>query len=153
MKKFTNTTRRNFITYGGVILAYVIMQVLSSAGFVSNSLAGQLIPICVYVAMAVALNLTVGILGELSLGHAGFMSVGAFSGIVIAQSLQAVVASEPLRLLIAVIVLIAGLLIRSMIRGRKAGKSPCGGNCSGCNACTHCGSMKGAATESRELCS
>ena len=32
--------------------------------------------------MAVSLNLTVGILGELSLGHAGFMSVGAFSGIV-----------------------------------------------------------------------
>ena len=30
--------------------------------------------------MAVSLNLTVGMLGELSLGHAGFMSVGAFSG-------------------------------------------------------------------------
>ncbi len=37
--------------------------------------------------MAVSLNLTVGILGELSLGHAGFMSVGAFSGIVVSQSL------------------------------------------------------------------
>lgn len=31
--------------------------------------------------MAVSLNLTVGISGELSLGHAGFMSVGAFAGI------------------------------------------------------------------------
>ena len=37
-------------------------------------------PICAYVILAVSLNLTVGILGELSLGHAGFMSVGAFSG-------------------------------------------------------------------------
>ena len=35
--------------------------------------------------MAVSLNLTVGISGELSLGHAGFMSVGAFSGIVMAM--------------------------------------------------------------------
>ena len=37
--------------------------------------------------MAVSLNLTVGILGELSLGHAGFMSVGVFSGIITAMSL------------------------------------------------------------------
>ena len=28
---------------------------------------------CTYVVLAVSLNLTVGILGELSLGHAGFM--------------------------------------------------------------------------------
>ena len=104
MKKINKTTRHNFITYGIVIVAYVIMQILSVGGHVSNSLAGQLVPICVYVAMAVALNLTVGILGELSLGHAGFMSVGAFSGVVIAQSLQNVVVSEPLRLLLAVIV-------------------------------------------------
>ena len=41
-------------------------------------------------------------------------------------------------LLIAVIALIIGLLIRSMIRDRKAGKSPCGGNCACCGACTGC---------------
>ena len=46
---------------------------------------GQLVPICAYVVMAVSLNLTVGISGELSLGHAGFMSVGAFSGMVVAM--------------------------------------------------------------------
>ncbi len=33
-----------------------------------------------YIIMAISLNLTVGILGELSLGHAGFMSVGGFVG-------------------------------------------------------------------------
>ena len=48
----------------------------------------MLVPICAYVVMAVSLNLTVGILGELSLGHAGFMSVGAFSGVVAAISLE-----------------------------------------------------------------
>ena len=104
MKAYNKTTLRNFITYGAVIAAYVILQILTTGGHVSNSLAGQLIPICVYIAMAVSLNLTVGILGELSLGHAGFMSVGAFSGVVAAMSLQNVVASDPLRLLIAVAV-------------------------------------------------
>ena len=49
--------------------------------------------------------------------------------------------------LIAVIALITGLLVRSMIRDKKAGKSSCGGNCascgacSGCSACSSCGAM------------
>ena len=37
--------------------------------------------------------------------------------------------------LIAVIALIVGLLIRGMIRDKKAGKSSCGGNCASCGVC------------------
>lgn len=70
----------NVITYGIVIAAYVIMQILVSTGHVSSLMQGLLVPLCVYVILAVSLNLTVGILGELSLGHAGFMCVGAFAG-------------------------------------------------------------------------
>ena len=65
---------------------------------------GMLVPICVYVTMAVSLNLTVGILGELSLGHAGFMSVGAFSGIIAAMSMQNLIPSDPLRLAVAMVI-------------------------------------------------
>ena len=46
--------------------------------------------------------------------------------------------------LIAVIVLITGMLIRSMIRDRKAGKSSCGGNCASCGACSKCSMTKKA---------
>ena len=70
----------NMITYGMVIAAYLIMQLLISGGHVSSLVKGLLVPFCIYVIMAVSLNLTVGILGELSLGHAGFMCVGAFTG-------------------------------------------------------------------------
>ncbi len=104
MKKISKTTRSNLITYAIVIIAFAIMQGFSAAGKVSNSLAGQLIPICVYICMAVSLNLTVGILGELSLGHAGFMSVGAFSGVVVAMSLQSAIPSGPVRLILAIII-------------------------------------------------
>jgi branched-chain amino acid transport system permease protein len=103
MKKLTQTARSNSVTYGIVIVAFVVLQLLSSSGHLSNSLSGQLIPICVYICMAVSLNLTVGILGELSLGHAGFMSVGAFSGILVAMSLQNVIASGAVRLLLAIL--------------------------------------------------
>jgi branched-chain amino acid transport system permease protein len=103
MKKLTQTARSNSVTYGIVLVAFVVLQLLSSSGHLSNSLSGQLVPICVYICMAVSLNLTVGILGELSLGHAGFMSVGAFSGILVAMSLQNVIASGAVRLLLAIL--------------------------------------------------
>ena len=58
--------------------------------------------------MAISLNLTVGVLGELSLGHAGFMSLGAFTGVIAAISLQGQITAEPLRLGIA---MLAGAVI------------------------------------------
>ena len=79
LKNLNRSTKSNGITFGIVISFYLLIQILSAAGMVTNSFAGQLVPICAYVVMAVSLNLTVGMLGELSLGHAGFMSVGAFA--------------------------------------------------------------------------
>ena len=80
LKNMQKSTKSNVITLGIVVGFYVLIQILSAAGVLTNSFSGQLVPICAYVIMAVSLNLTVGMLGELSLGHAGFMSVGAFSG-------------------------------------------------------------------------
>ena len=64
--------RDSVLAFGIVIVAYIVMQLLVMTGNISNSLSGMLVPICAYIVMAVSLNLTVGILGELSLGHAGF---------------------------------------------------------------------------------
>ena len=63
------------ISYTIVILAFILIQTMIATGNITSSLKGQLVPICAYIVMAISLNLTVGILGELSLGHAGFMSV------------------------------------------------------------------------------
>ena len=105
MKKLSKTTLGNFLTYALVIVAFIICQSMVNAGAMSRSLRGQLIPICVYIVMAVSLNLTVGISGELSLGHAGFMSVGAFSGIVASTWLQAAfgLENEVVRLILAMV--------------------------------------------------
>ena len=108
--------RSNMITYLIVIIAFVVIQALSSGGILTNNIKGMLVPICAYVCMAISLNLTVGILGELSLGHAGFMSVGAFTGVVVTLCLETSVSSGPLRLLIAIVcgaitAAIAGVII------------------------------------------
>ena len=107
--KSKKTFRKNLITYAMVIVAFIICQLAVEGtidGFkMSRSLKGQLVPICVYIVMAVSLNLTVGISGELSLGHAGFMSVGAFSGIVMSSWLVSAFQfeNETIRLIIAMI--------------------------------------------------
>ena len=98
----------NLLTYCIVAAAFVILQLLNAGGMLSPSLQGQLVPICAYVTMAVALNLVVGISGELSLGHAGFMSVGLFSGCLVAIALHTT--ALPLGVRLPVSMLAGGLM-------------------------------------------
>ena len=71
------------VTFALVIAAYLILQNMIAEKTITRSLKGQLIPICVWIVMAVSLNLVIGFSGELSLGHAGFMSIGAYTGAVV----------------------------------------------------------------------
>ncbi len=87
--KINKNLRSNLITYGIVIIAFIFCQLAISPDVkgitISRVMRNQLVPVCAYIVLAVSLNLTVGISGELSLGHAGFMSVGAFTGVVSAS--------------------------------------------------------------------
>ena len=102
--KSRKASRDSAISYSLILVAYPLIQMLFSNGDLSRSIKGQLVPICVYIVMAISLNLTVGILGELSLGHAGFMCVGAFTGVTTCILLADTIPSEPLRLIIAMVV-------------------------------------------------
>jgi len=97
------TFMANARIYLTVTLAFIVLFTMSSAGMLSSSWKGYLVPICAYVSLAVSLNLLVGICGELSLGHAGFMGIGAFSGIILAAVLKDVVPNDALRLLCAML--------------------------------------------------
>lgn len=103
----TKSTKSTLITVGMVVVAYIILEILLNAGAISSLMKGLLVPLCIYAIMAVSLNLTVGILGELSLGHAGFMCVGAFSSAFFSLCFKETMAAGP-RFLIAI--LVGGLL-------------------------------------------
>ncbi len=107
MKKMNKQTRSNLITYGMVIAAYIIVQLLINTGNISSLLEGLMVPICTYVILAVSLNLVVGILGELSLGHAGFMCVGAFSSAFFSKCTRDIITVAPLRFFLALLIGIA----------------------------------------------
>ena len=106
MKKkmnLTKSTKSTLITVGMVVVAYIIMTILTNAGALSSLMKGLLVPLCIYAIIAVALNLTVGILGELSLGHAGFMCVGAFSSAFFSLCFKETMAAGP-RFFLAIII-------------------------------------------------
>lgn len=85
MKNLSKNTKSSLTTYGMVVAAYIICELFLQTGHMTSLLKGLLVPLCVYAILAVSLNLTVGILGELSLGHAGFMCVGAFTSAVFSK--------------------------------------------------------------------
>lgn len=106
MKKINlnKVQKSNLITYGIVIAAYLIMMLLKGTVGISSLLNGLLVPLCVYSIVAVSLNLTVGILGELSLGHAGFMCIGAFTSAFFSKCMVNVITVAPLRFALAILV-------------------------------------------------
>lgn len=111
LKNLSKTTKSNFITYAMVMAAYILVQILIQTGSLSSQMQGLLVPLCIYSILAVSLNLTVGILGELSLGHAGFMCVGAFSGSIFSVCMKGVIASDGLRFFLALLIgaIVAGI--------------------------------------------
>lgn len=103
-KKLNKTTKSNLITYGMVLAAYLIVQGMIAGNLLSNLMQGLLVPLCVYIILALSLNLTVGILGELSLGHAGFMCIGAFTSAAFTKATMSTFTNAGLRFFIALII-------------------------------------------------
>jgi branched-chain amino acid transport system permease protein len=58
---------------------YLIVLVLIQAGVINAYLQATMVTICVNIMLAVSLNLVTGFTGQFSLGHAGFMAIGAYS--------------------------------------------------------------------------
>lgn len=103
LNKLNKTTRNNLITLGIIVFVYIICRIMMAAGLMSHLMMGLLVPLCYYSILAVSLNLTVGILGELSLGHAGFMCIGAFIGAFFTKATQESIPNGFLRFTIAII--------------------------------------------------
>ena len=87
-------------------------------GAASRHFQSLLVPICINVVLTVSLNLVIGFLGELSLGHAGFMSVGAYASCLFSMAMKTrfpdfpVLARFPLAMLVGGIVgAVFGLLV------------------------------------------
>ena len=95
--------RGRLYSFAIVIAAYIIIEILLNTGNLSSLFKSLLVPITCYVVASIGLNLNVGVSGELNLGQAGFMSVGAFCGICVSGILANTVTMPVIRLVIAMI--------------------------------------------------
>ena len=84
-KKFNKSIIINIIL---ALAAYVVVMVLIYGGILGRQAMSIIIPCCYNVMLAVSLCLLVGFLGELTLGHAGFMSIGAYAGALTTNALN-----------------------------------------------------------------
>lgn len=109
---FGPKTKGRTLSFALVLVAYIVIQILQSAGSIPRMISSLLVPVCCYVIAAIGLNMNVGISGELNLGQAGFMSIGGFSAAIVNALLLNSVESNILRLIICLIVgaLLAGFI-------------------------------------------
>ena len=111
-KIFDKKHRSRTTSYLIVIVSYVLLELLLKTGSISSRFQSLLVPTTCYIVVAIALNMVVGFSGELSLGHAGFMCVGAFSGVCVSGILSNYIDNSIMILVIAIIVgaVLSGLI-------------------------------------------
>ena len=100
---FGKKNRSRTISFLMVIVAYVVIEALMHGIRMSRLFTSLLVPTCCYIILGLSLNLVVGFSGELSLGHAGFMAVGAFTAVVASGLLSSSISNAILRLIVAVL--------------------------------------------------
>ena len=88
-----------------------------NSGSISSLMEGLMVPLCIYAILAVSLNLVVGILGELSLGHAGFMCVGAFASAFFSKCMRGEMESDGLRFFLALLIGVAAAALFGLLIG------------------------------------
>lgn len=91
---------KNSLNYFIILAVLIVMIVLNQAGVLGKGDRSMLTRIAFSAILAVSLNLVVGFLGELSLGHAGFMCVGAYIGCFFANFLRSVMGGGDLLIFI-----------------------------------------------------
>jgi len=71
-------TKKNIATFGLILVVFAVVQILISSKIINSYYEITLATICINIILAVSLNLVTGFTGQFSLGHAGFMSIGAY---------------------------------------------------------------------------
>lgn len=104
MAKLSKIKWKHYINYIAVSLFTLIFGIMSVTVGIPSSTIYIIEKIGISVIMAVSLSMIVGFLGELSLGHAGFMCVGAFIGGKAAVMLNSALGDGLLNLIISIVV-------------------------------------------------
>ncbi len=71
-------SKKNIMILAGLILTFAIVYALRNFGILTSFHEITIAMVCINIILGVSLNLITGFTGQLSLGHAGFMAIGAY---------------------------------------------------------------------------
>jgi branched-chain amino acid transport system permease protein len=80
--------KKNIISMGLILALYLILNTMLETGIINRYYGGIIQLSCINIILALSLNLITGFTGQLSLGHAGFMSIGAYTSAVLTAKLD-----------------------------------------------------------------
>lgn len=103
-------SRTNLIWAVVILVVFALFEILMQTGIINSYFESTLFTICINIILAVSLNLIVGICGQFSLGHAGFMAIGAYAAGIVTRMIP-----NDFGLLIGILVGFAITIVASLI--------------------------------------
>jgi len=91
--------------FNGVLVAviFLILYILVNAGVINSYVQGIIILACINIILTTSLNITTGFLGQIALGHAGFLAIGAYSSALLSMSLERYALPDTVLFIIAIL--------------------------------------------------
>jgi len=84
-------TKKNLLILSSILLTFTVVQALITVGIINSFYEITIAMICINIILAVSLNLVTGFTGQFSLGHAGFMSIGAYVCAIITMQMNSTI--------------------------------------------------------------
>lgn len=109
--------RGSLINFAGLVVLFILLVIIMESGMISSYVRGIAVQCCYVIVMVTSLNLVMGFLGQLALGHAGFMAVGAYTSALLAKALQnnnIFVAGPGADILLFLVSMLAGALMAAI---------------------------------------
>ena len=95
--------RSTLINLGALIIAFIVLVILVKGNLISSYIQGIIVLACINIILTTSLNITTGFLGQIALGHAGFLAIGAYTSALISMSLKSFAMPDIARFFIAVL--------------------------------------------------
>lgn len=120
MKQFINIMKKPLSMVIFIVSVFIVLFILIESGALNRYFTTLVILILVMIVMSTSLNIATGFLGQLHLGHAAFMGIGAYTAALVALGLEDVISNGLLLFIVATVVAMIVSGFASLLVGAPA---------------------------------
>lgn len=110
MKNAKQRANSFLVSLAGVAVLALAVYLADTFGLMDNYIRGIFIQCCYAVIMVTSLNLVMGYLGQIALGHTGFMAIGAYTSALVTKAINLGIKAETIAPMPPVLIFFIGLL-------------------------------------------